>query len=418
MATRFNIKGPGLPSGFKQNSSSNDLFVPPCGIEDVDESLFRMFNKEIGFEVRSQNNVSTVPVVFASGEKWAMLKRGQAIRDRNESLILPLITIGRTSIQQDMTADITGRGINQQTGELTIRRRLDKSDRTYQNIINKLNIKHQLNLAVSPNNADVGQLSTTRSTGDLSNDPEIQQGGLLRGDKTQNVYEILTLPSPQFFSAQYEITFWTQYTQHMNQIIEKLLSSYLPQGNALKLETPKGYWFIATVKSNAFEQKNNFDDMSDAERIIQYTITVNVPGYILASDVPGNPVPVRRFVSAADVTFVMADESTEFDGVADPYLGADDPTLPLEMNSSRRRDQRFVGDNKLASSLSLNSADPALNGFQRGTQPARYKAVQYVDKAGVSRTRYIRSQIVNPKTGETSYASIGNLDDLVVAVTD
>jgi hypothetical protein len=419
MATRFTITGPGLDSGFKKNPTSDDLFVPPCGIEDVDEALFLMFSKEIGFAVRTQNAVHNVPVVFASGEKWAMIKRGRAIRDRNNTLILPLITIGRTGVKQDVLTDITGRGINQQTGALTIRRRLDKSDRSYQNVINRLRLKHQASLAVHPNDAENGQLSTTRTIGDLADDPDVRDGGLLKSDRTKNVYEVLTLPAPQFFSAEYEVTIWTQFTQHMNQLVERLLSSYLPQGNALRLDTAKGYWFVATVNGNTFNPENNFDDMTDAERIIKYTFTVTVPGYVVASDAPGNPVPVRRYVSSSEVTFITSNESLELLGANDPYLGSDDPTLPLENNDTRRSDQRFVGDNRrLASSLSLSPTDPALNGFKRGTQPARYKTRRYVDRDGVARTQYVRSQVVNPYTGETSYTTVGNLDDLVVAVTD
>ena len=46
----------------------------------------------------------------------------------------------------------------------------------------------------------------------------------------QNIFEIITIPYPDFFVAKYEITFWTQYTMHMNQLIEVMISNFSGQG--------------------------------------------------------------------------------------------------------------------------------------------------------------------------------------------
>jgi hypothetical protein len=172
-------------------------------------ALFRLFDDEIRFEVARQGETRKVPVIFAAGEKWAMLKRGRALRDKNGVLILPLITVLRTDVKQDPATDITGRGINQQTGEMVIRRRLDRTDRGFQNLINRLYLKNQRNLAVKPDEALDGQVATNRIIGDLSEDPTTDDGGLLAANGQRNVYEIITIPAPQYFSATYQVTFWT-----------------------------------------------------------------------------------------------------------------------------------------------------------------------------------------------------------------
>lgn len=426
MSTRFNTTfNGGLHSGYDRKPTT-DLSIPPCGIEDVDTALFKLFEQEIKFEVGEDGTLTQVPIIFAAGEKWAMLKRGRALRDKNNSLILPLITILRTGLKQDSTSDITGRGINQQTGELVVKRRLDKTDRGYQNLINKLYLKHQQNVAVSPIEADAGQISTLRNVGELQLDPTIEDGGFLVSDEVHNAYEIITIPAPQYFSATYEVIFWTQYTTHMNQMLEKLMSSYLPQGNAWRLDTEKGYWFVATVDNNDYTPENNFDDQSKDERLIKCSFSVHVPGYILASDTPGAPVPVHRYVSAASVTFQVAgdDSVNSFEAgdaeESDPFLGADDPTLPESIEKIRRRDQRYVGKNRrLAPPLAISPDDPALLSFPRGVKPPNYRTVTYRNNVtGKLFTKKIKEQVINRFSGETSYTSVDNLDALVTAIIE
>lgn len=422
MANRFNIdSGPGgLRSGYDRSVSPEDYSIPSCGIEDVDVALFNTFEKELRFEVSQQNaEAKAVPVVFAAGEKWAMLKRGKPLRDKNNTLILPLITITRTSVAQDSSTDINGRGINQQTGELVIKRRLDPTDREYQAVVNRLRITNQDSAALGPDQVNEGQIGTLRDIGDIAGSPDIIAGGNLGQNLKNNVFQILTIPAPQFFTAKYEVTFWTQYTTHMNQMLEKLISSYLPQGNALKLVTPKGYWFIATVEGNNFTPETNFDDMTNEERMIRCKFNMSVPAYLVASSAPGVPVPVRQYVSAPTINFDVQTDTAQgvpFSGetITEPYLGSDDPTLPLA-NSPRRPDGRLTDLNgqRLALPDAVSPTDPALDKLQRGASLPQYRKVEYVDPiSGKKMIRNIRIRTINKYSGETTISSISSLDEL------
>ena len=170
MPTRFNSKSQAKFGVTGINTDNHqgtpDLSIPPVGIEDADVALFKLFENEIKLQINGDNgDPKKVPVIFATGEKWAILKKKRALRDRNNTLILPLLTIARNSITQDFTTDITGRGINQQTGEIVIRRRLDKSDRNYQNLINRFLLKNQKNVATNPELEHVdNQLLTDRKS--------------------------------------------------------------------------------------------------------------------------------------------------------------------------------------------------------------------------------------------------------------
>jgi hypothetical protein len=195
MANRFLTKGKTnagqqpLSSGYPDSNSVSDFRVPPVGIEDIDTALFALFDKELPLQVSTTGTteMKRVPVIFAGGEKWAMIKKNRPLRDKSNTLILPLITIGRTGIAQTPNEDMIGRGINQKTGEITIKRRLDKSDRSYQNLINKTFLKGQSNLAITPLESSGDQLFTNREIGNQRTDPVVIDGGLLSGAKAKHI---------------------------------------------------------------------------------------------------------------------------------------------------------------------------------------------------------------------------------------
>lgn len=436
MPNRFNARGKikrgqqPLPTGYPDNGVTSDFVVPPVGLEDVDSAIFNLFDKEIPIQIdeTSSAGMKKVPVIFAGGEKWAMLKKNRPLRDKSNTLILPLITIGRTGFSQTSAEDLAGRGINQKTGEIVIRRRLDKSDRGYQNLINRTSLQGQQNLAVTPLDAVIDQLATRRSIGDISEDPTVRSGGLVSGRKSKmgNAYETIVIPSPQFITVTYDVIVWTQYTHHMNQVMETIISSYLPQVQGWRLDTPKGYWFMANVDEGSFAAETNFEDMSQGERIIKQKFSVKVPAFILASSAPGVPIAAKKYVSVTSVSFdvgvvgknVPSAQSPvqQNPPVIDPFLGSDDPTLPLAENARRGRDsdQRRQDSLRPFTGGDVEESDPALGSFPRGTQPGKYTKIVSVDPSGKQSTQYIRIVNKNPFTGETTYAPGVDLAGLTI----
>ena len=410
MATRFKtgaVKNYGqvpLQSGYENSYGSSELFIPSCGLEDVDVALFNLFDKEIApqFGGTDSTPLSKTPVIFAAGEKWSMLKNGRPLRDRNGSLLLPLITIMRNEVSQDLSADIAGRGINQHVGEIVIRRKLDKSDREYQNLINRILLPNQSNVAVNKSivGSDHQQVVTNRVIGELSKDIDVVRGALLKPNLSNNVYETIVVPTPQFYTAKYQITVWAQYMQHTNQILERIITSFLPQGQNWKIDTPKGYWFIASVDGGSYAMETNFDDMSQQERFLKYTFNVNVPAYFFASTVPGNPVPVKRYVSSPNIKFETLSAEFKTTDQGNYELGSDDPTLPLDDQRNIRKDQRTPGwrlQKTYPVSSDVNANDPALDSMPRG-----YKSIKVVSTSS---------------NGETAYSG-SSLSDLEIIVSD
>jgi hypothetical protein len=221
-----------LPSGYPEQPEevTNDLFIPPCGILDCDSAVKRLFNKDLPFYMKKINGANgpielkKPAVVFASGERFAFVKKLRPIRDKNGALLLPAISIRNMGISQTYE-DMASRGINQTTGELTIKRRFNSSDVDYQNILNKIGLK---------NRPSTG-LSTDRVTGQNKKDMSIQEGMFLDPKLGNNIWEFITIPQPQYITCTYEITFWSIHIEHMNYMVETLLSAQLPQVKGFKL---------------------------------------------------------------------------------------------------------------------------------------------------------------------------------------
>lgn len=285
-----------LDSGY-EGATSDSFTIPSCGIEDVDKSVKGLFANDIGYQIRSVAsntkgsiiNVKKPQVTFAAGERFA--KKSTPTKNKDGSLILPSIAVRRTGIQQTMEDSIS-RGMNQTTGKMVIKKRLDSSDRDYQQFLNKVGLT----------NSDLPNSRHTTGSFGPQADIGTSQGGLLNPHFGNNIWEIFTIPQPQFWTINYEITMWTNYVEHMNYLLETTVNSFLPQGKMFKLTTDKGYWFIGYVDDD-FNNVENFDDFTEKDRLIRYTFTMQVKAYLLASKGPGARVPVRRHVSSPTISF-------------------------------------------------------------------------------------------------------------------
>lgn len=379
---------PHLDSGYEGDGPSNDFTIPPCGIEDADVALFNLFDRDIGFtdrSIASANKKVAIKkpfVIFATGERFALSKRLRPPRDRNKKVMLPAVSIRRTTFTQ-AADDITGRGINQFTGVLKIKRKLATEDRDYQALINKLALK----------NMDIAS-STRVVTGSLGKDVDIHHGGLLTPKLNDNLFEIITIPQPQFFTNTYEVVFWTNYTQHMNYMIETYVSSFLPQGRGHKLTTDKGYWFMSYT-DDAMSSQENFDDFADTTRVIRYQFTVTVKGFILAPDSTTGMVPVRRWISSPIITFGGFSVPDAFE------------KSHLDKNENISDKNQFV--------LSDIGRDPGTK--QTPTTEQRFLSEkQVVDpKTGKLVTKIVKILESNQKKGETVYyaSDAQTMDDFI-----
>lgn len=76
-----------------------EIPIKEVTIQVVDQALFDFFDKYLKLYVNSPIGRKKVEVIFASGERWALLRK-QNFRDNNGTIILPIISINQTSIDK------------------------------------------------------------------------------------------------------------------------------------------------------------------------------------------------------------------------------------------------------------------------------------------------------------------------------
>jgi len=374
---------------------AKDFNIPASGIEETDRGLFELFDKRLSFQVKIKDQSTKVPVVFSTGERFALTRRKQSIRDRNNALILPIISIHRTSIDTSPTQGGYGTPISfRDQQSYVVRKRLDKKDRNYQNIINKLGLKNQTNVSsrrnfarsdIFPGNiAKSGYIASRRNLNNLSllDDPK---GDLLRNDIGDNIFEIITLPYPTFMMISYEVIFWTQYMQQMNQMIEILFSQFDGQDYAFQIESRSGHKYTAYVKSPLTNQ-DNFAEFAQEERVIKYTFNVNIPTYLLAPKHDGQPSPFRKFYSAPQIEFGYKQVGTQV------ITRDESPDKIINQN-------KFVLNE--VENLNVDGETPSM----RGQGDERLKDTikdPFTDKES---TRYVRVLTRHQRSGETVASS-------------
>ena len=268
-----------------------DFSLPPCGIEDVDRAIFKLFDEQLPLFFEHKDKTERIPVIFATGERAFILRRNKPLTDRHGALILPLVSILRTGLSQDKTAG--GFGVGPGNGRQEIMRRKHTDSLDVLRETNAEGLQNQDNVVNSVKHAGPSLRDYRRNV----------SSAVVLNDFKSPVTEIISMSNPRYFSVTYEITLWAQYLQQMNSIIEAIITNYTNgPSKSFRIESDKGYWFVGYTDP-AFNGALNFDSITDAERIFKYNFIISVNGYIINPEFPGSQTTVRRTLSAPKISF-------------------------------------------------------------------------------------------------------------------
>lgn len=240
---------------------SNDTFdsgrvIRPVGLKDVDVAFKDWFDKKLNIQLPDKDGTKKkVPVVFVSSERW-FISREEGIRDANGTIILPIITLSRTETNSSPTGPFARIFADNKQPYTYARRISDKSS-----VIANLN-------QARPNSID-------------PNSP---------------VYEIYTVPPPDWYQLTYQVRIWTSYMDDMNKIIETIGREMdYNSVKSFQLETPDGYYYTA-FQDETMTDDSNLDDFSGEERIIRKELSYQVPAYVIA-ETNQKKSPFKRYYS-------------------------------------------------------------------------------------------------------------------------
>jgi len=231
-----------------------DIPFPISTIENIDKSMIRYIDEELNLFATTNKGWTKVPVVWSGAERPFQSKKDSQVRDNTGTLILPLITIERTSVTKSLSKKGTVWGNvlpvdDEKGGTIPVARRIN-----HQKTSNFVNAK------------------TKKSKGRIN---------FPNSNYKKVVYETVTIPIPVYIVANYEITIRTEYQQQMNEIITPFAT--VPGGInyiLLKNQNHRYEGFIREV----FAQNNNYTSFTDDERKIETKINIEVLGYLLGED--------------------------------------------------------------------------------------------------------------------------------------
>jgi hypothetical protein len=269
-------------------NTENFQELPSCGIEDVDRAVFDLFDRVLPLQLETDGEVKKVPVIYATGERAVLLSKRRPLRDTQGALILPLVSVVRTGIEQDPD----GYGLSATTKEIVIKKKVSKSNLEYKRSLNENNLSNQDHVL----SGSVGPSRFTRR-----NFAWGSKNTSLRGSN-KNIYEVYTMPAPRFFQCTYEVTFWVHFQQQINSIYEAIMSSYMTPARQFMISSDKGYTFTA-ILDKAFSPSNNLDDFTDSERLVKSSVTLKVNGYVINPEGPGLMPQIKRYTSSPYITF-------------------------------------------------------------------------------------------------------------------
>jgi hypothetical protein len=190
---------------------------------DVDLAIAEHMIDTIMPTVEVMGEKVKVPVIYGNPERWKSIKEDGYLRDRNGQVQVPLVVFKRNSIARD------------ESSAITMNRNL------VYNVVTKYSKKHKYDR--------FSEMTSARRP-----------------------VEQYNITIPDYVSITYEVNIWTDFTEHMNKIVE-----------AFQYATDE-YWgdksgFKFRVKIDSFD--NTTEVGEGVQRIVRTTFSMIVNAYLL-----------------------------------------------------------------------------------------------------------------------------------------
>ena len=247
-----------------------EIDIAPSTLEDVDQATYSWLNGKLDVKTKTNKGFKKVPVQWVAGEKAFQMKGNSNLRDSSGALIMPMITLERSSVIKDPArkgsayGNIPNRGDNK-GGAITVAKRI-KQDKT----------------------------------GNFSNAKAKQKTGKLnfRTRKQEKVvYETVTIPMPVYVEVTYTISLRAEYQQQMNDMVHPFITE--PGGTNYLTVQNNNHSYEAFLESD-FALENTVSDMQ-GERNYQTTIQLKVLAPLIGDGVNQETPKYIKRESVVDV---------------------------------------------------------------------------------------------------------------------
>jgi len=231
-----------------------EIIFDPSTIETIDMGLYNWADNTLALHTTTNEGWKKVPVIWLGSERAFQVKKDELLRDGDDRLKLPIISVTRESITKDPT--FKGRfqahypeKDDYKGGTVTITRRIQQEKtRNF-------------------TNADIARLlKDSRETG-----PQLN-------NKHKTVYQEITIPVPSYVTVMYSIIIRTEYQQQMNDLVAPFITK-TGNINGFFFEQD-GYKYEGFIQPD-FTEVKNVKDLGDDERMFETIVQIKVLGYLI-----------------------------------------------------------------------------------------------------------------------------------------
>ena len=240
-------------TGVEDPKIVEERIVMPSTLETIDEAFFEYVDQKLNIFSTTNKGWKKVPAIWLSAERSYQIKNNKNLRDSNGSIILPVMTIERTSVAKDPQR----KGIyygnippvnDEKGGSIVIARKINQDKTSNFANADAYRRRSQINFPM-PNN--------------------------------KVVYQTVTIPMPVYIDINYSITLRTEHQQQMNEIVTPFITK---TGGINYFTFGKNQHSYEAFIQQEFSQENNVASLESEERIYQTKVDIKVLGYIIGQD--------------------------------------------------------------------------------------------------------------------------------------
>ena len=231
-------------------------------LKDIDTSLISHVKNVMRPKVKEANEQIDVNVMYGNEERWKAVRKRGVMRDKNGSLILPLIMLRRTEVGK--------------------------------NLLRTQGYEHDV----------LAKYSSVVRNSSWSKDNRYDRFAVQTGIKPK--HENLVTGVPDYADVNYEFVLWTNYMEQMNILVEDFLhqsNTYWGESEEMK--------FLCNIDSITDASEMN----QDGERFIKSTFSITTKAYLLpeyTNSVITNKVSnLKRELTTSKIVFGFEGDATD-----------------------------------------------------------------------------------------------------------
>ena len=248
-------------------------------IENIDTAMYKYVDEQMNLHAHDGERFRKVPTVMASAERSALSKGPLRVRDDEGALIMPIITIERTSL------------VKSPSEKGTVWANVPALDK------------------VKGGNIPVMQKIIQGKTSNFKNAHTLRTRGQLnfpsKIDKT--VYKTVSIPLPVYVTVMYQITIRTEYQQQMNELVVPFIT--VPGGINYIIIRDGVHRYEGFIEQD-YSHENNISNFSNEERKFETKFNIKVLGHLIGDGI--NQRTPQKVINETVVEVKIPRERTTF----------------------------------------------------------------------------------------------------------